>query len=324
MLIIRVVINVFIVFVIFVIVFGIISGNIGSNRRIVLKPLKKYVNPSETEMKERILADGNALKEKVDGEYTIRSRDGKMLHGYLIRPDDLQVTDQDSLSAESGRYIFCCHSYRSQLGGFEYGQIAAIWLERGYSVFLVDHRAHGKSEGVMISYAQHESDDCIDWLNFMRQEFGQDIRVALQGQSMGAATVLMMAGKETLPDNVKCIISDSGYTNFYEELWNLLPLPRWFRDITLWPMDHYLKIFHHIDMRATDALDAVKKANVPILFLHGEKDRMVPLWMNEKLYQACGSEKERVVFPDATHIMSSSYYPEQYEQAVTSFAAKYL
>ncbi len=324
MLIIRTVVRVLIVFVIFVILFGIVSGNIGANRRIVLKTRKKYVNPSEEEMNEQIFARGNALREKVDREYTIKSRDGKTLHGYLIRPDGYNGKDADSSTAEPDRFIFCSHSYRSRLAGFEFGDVASVWLDKGYSLFLVDHRAHGESGGVMISFAQHESDDCIDWLNFMRQEFGEDIHIALHGQSMGAATVLMMSGKETLPENVTCIVSDSGYTDFYTELWNLLPLPRWLRGITLWPMDQYLKICHHIDMRASDALDAVKHAKVPILFIHGEQDKMVSLSMNEELYDACSGPKERVVFPDATHIKSHAYYPEEYERAVTSFAGKYL
>ncbi len=211
MLIIRTLVHILIRFVIFVILFAIVTGNIASNKGIHLKTLKKYVIPSEQAMNEKITASGNALKEKVDKEYTIKSRDGKTLHGYLIRPSSYGTEEEAASRTGPDRYIFCSHSYRSKLAGFEFAEIVPIWLERGYSVFLVDHRAHGSSKGWMISFAQHESDDCIDWLNFMKREFGEDIHIALQGQSMGAATVLMMSGKETLPDNVKCIMSDSGY-----------------------------------------------------------------------------------------------------------------
>ncbi len=297
----------------FCILFGIVSGNIGANGNIILKTRKKYVIPSEGKMNEQIFAEGMALKSQVDREYEIVNRGGIKLHGYLI-------------CAEGGsdRYIFCSHSYHSRLAGFEFGETAPIWLKRGYNVFLVDHRAHGSSGGKFISFGQYESEDCLEWLEFMRKEFGEHIRIALVGQSMGAATVLMMSGKKQLPPNVRCIISDSAYICFYTELWHLLPLPKWSRSVILWPMDRYLDLFHHIRMKDSDALDAVKRARVPILFIHGAKDNFVPLWMNKQLYEACSSEKARIVFPDATHIKSHAYDPVQYEQVVTWFADKYM
>ncbi len=300
-------------FVLFVILFGIVAGNLGSNKNCILKTRKKYIIPSEAAMNEEITAAANALRERVDREYVMTSRDGIELHGYLIKAGE-----------ESDRYIFCCHSYNSKLAGFEFGETAPIWLSRGYNVFLVDHRAHGSSGGKFISFGQYESDDCIDWLYFMRNEFGENIKIALIGQSMGGAIVLMMSAKERLPDNVRCVISDCGYTCFYNTLWNLLPLPKWLRSPTLWPMNRYLDIFHHIDMKKSDALGAVKKARVPILFLNGAKDSYVPLWMGDRLYDACTAEKDRVIFPNATHIKNHAYYPAEYEKAVTGFAGKYF
>ncbi len=311
-------------FVLFLFVFGIIAGNIGANRNIRMKTRKKYVIPEEGSINERISEAGDSLKERVDREYILTNRDGIKLHGYLICADGHSDTGAGSTEGKCGKFIFCSHSYRSRLAGFEFAETVPIWLSRGYNVFLVDHRAHGNSEGKFISFGQYESDDCIEWLYFLRKEFGEDISIALIGQSMGAATVLMMSGKDSLPDNVRCVISDSGYIDFYSELWKLLPLPKWLRGPTLWPMDRYLDIVHHIRMRDSDALEAVAKSRVPILFIHGAKDNFVPLWMNEELYEACGSEKERVVFPDATHIKSYDYYPDQYEQAVTAFVGRYM
>ncbi len=311
-------------FVLFLFVFGIIAGNIGANRNVILKTRKKYVVPSEASMNEQILAEGNALKERVDREYVLTNRDGIPLHGYLIRPAERSGDGPDPAADGPERFIFFSHSYHSRLGGFEFARTVPIWLSRGYTVFLIDHRAHGKSGGKFTSFGQHESDDCIEWLQFLRKEFGEDIRVAMIGQSMGAATVLLTAGKETLPENVRCVISDSGYTNFYSTLWNLLPLQKWLRSPTLWPMDRYLDIVHQIRMNDSDALGGVKKARVPILFLQGAKDSFVPLWMNEELYDACVSEKERVVFPNATHIKSYAYDPERYERVVTEFVKKYM
>ncbi len=301
------------VIAIVVVLTGVIMGGYASKRGMVLKSLNKYVLASEKEMEERIDECGNALRERVDREYVLTSRDGIELHGYLVRA-----------ASPSNKYVLCSHSYRSRLAAFEFGEVAPVWLSRGYNVFLVDHRAHGKSGGEYISFGQYESVDCVDWLNFMRREFGEDILIALHGQSMGAATVMIMSGMEELPANVKCIIEDSGYTTFYAQLRLMMPGPQWFRTILLWPMTVYLRIFHRIDIKKADALAAVRKARVPILFVHGAADAFVPPWMNEKLFNACTGEKERLICPNATHIKSIDYDPELYKQTVTAFAEKYL
>lgn len=47
----------------------------------------------------------------------------------------------------------------------------------------------------------------LRWIEYLTARFGQDITVILHGVSMGAATVLQLAGSRC-PDCVKLIISD--------------------------------------------------------------------------------------------------------------------
>ena len=41
------------------------------------------------------------------------------------------------------------------------------------------------------------------------------------------------------------------------------------------------------------ALRQVKKAKIPVLFIHGENDTFVPYEMAVRLYEACGSDKKQ-------------------------------
>ena len=74
-------------------------------------------------------------------------------------------------------------------------------------------------------------------------------------------------------------------------------------------------------MRAKDysTIDAMKKCNVPVLFIHGTEDTFVPIEMTYENYKACTSYKELIVVPGAGHGMSYFTDKAKYEKAVTSF-----
>ena len=85
----------------------------------------------------------------------------------------------------------------------------------GRNVLIVDQRASGKSEGHVISFGVNESRDCVSWVAFAVERFGADVQIILTGISMGAATVMMAAGKP-LPRNVVGLLADCGYTSAKE------------------------------------------------------------------------------------------------------------
>ncbi len=297
------------------IITGVYTGNFASSRNINMnKFLMKQLAPSDEEMQKGFGEDAKEMMGHEDADYEITSSDGLRLHGYLIKGDP-----------DSDVYVFCSHGYRDPNGGFEFAEKAPIWQSRGYNLFFVDHRAHAKSEGKFISFGQYESEDCIAWLEFMKKEFGENIRIILHGQSMGAAIVLQMAGKDSLPDNVKAIVEDCGYTTFYEQCKGLLPVPKFVEWIILNCGNTYLRWCHRINMKKADSMAAVKRAKVPILFIHGEKDTFVPVHMGRDLYAAYDSQdKELEIFEEATHCTSYAYEPERYTRVCLEFTDKYV
>ena len=52
----------------------------------------------------------------------------------------------------------------------------------------------------------------------MLVEQNSDSEITLFGVSMGAATVMMASGEESLPDQVVNIIEDCGYSSVWDEL----------------------------------------------------------------------------------------------------------
>ena len=66
-------------------------------------------------------------------------------------------------------------------------------------------------------------------------------------------------------------------------------------------------------------LEAVKRATVPVIFFHGEKDDFVPCQMSRELYEACASPKKLVTVPEAGHGLSYPVQPQVYLRALREF-----
>lgn len=301
------------VLLILLIVIGAFIGDGVSSRNKKAKPSKKLHNAVD-EVRD-YLDEGIAnLRKKVTKEYDITSTRGDRLHGYLVE------TNKDSKV-----YVLCIHGYRHTDGGFEFGRHSEIYINKGYNLFLIDHQAHGKSEGKYISFGQYEHLDCLKWINFMLSEFGEDIQIILQGQSMGAATTYLLAAHKDLPSNVKLVVADCGYTSFDKELVHCAPGPKWLGNILVVFVNLYLKIFRKIDLKKTNALEAAKKITLPTLIVHGKEDMFVPTYMGQELYEACGAEDKMLLLIDkAKHARSIALDPKAYEEAVTKFTNKYI
>lgn len=246
--------------------------------------------------------------------HEIISNRGQKLRGYLMKP-----------AKPSDVYVFGSHGYRSD-GKGEWCYFAKFYVEEmGWNLFFVDHQSHGESEGEYIGFASHEHKDCLKWLEYINNTFGKDIKIILHGISMGSATVMLMSGNDALAKNVKFTVADCGYTCAMDEFdYKIEALKLPFKPLI--PMISAInrKRAGYDFKKDTDALSAVKKAKVPVLFIHGDKDLFVPTKMVYELYDACTSEKELFVVPGADHAKSYHVDPEGYEARVKAMAEKYL
>lgn len=207
--------------------------------------------------------------------------------------------------------ILACHGSRSS-GIGEFCYISRFLSEQGYDLFLVDHRACGESEGLYMGYGYFESEDTMLWLEQIEKRFGSHVPVFLYGVSMGAATVMMMSNKN-LPENVKGIIADCGYTSAWKEFEYQLKESFHMSAFPMLPIVNCFSILlAGYSFKKANPLECVKKAKVPILFIHGEKDHFVPCRMVHELYEACASQKDLLVVKDALHAKSYQTDPEGY------------
>jgi len=62
---------------------------------------------------------------------------------------------------------------------------------------------------------------------------------------------------------------------------------------------------------------------VPICFIHGEKDLLIPSWMSQKMYEVSQNSLSEIhFFAGARHAGSFRKDPEKYRQIVMAFVEK--
>ena len=190
----------------------------------------------------------------------------------------------------------------------------------GRNALLVDQRASGDSDGNVITFGIHEHKDCLSWVDFMVQHFGPDVQIILTGISMGAATVVMASGEE-LPPNVIGVLADCGYTSPKAIICKVikemgLPVKLAYPFVKLGA-----RLFGRFDLEKTSAVEAVKRAKVPVIFFHGEDDDFVPCDMSREIFDACPTRKHLQMVPGAGHGLAFPKDQETYLKVLKEFFA---
>lgn len=197
-----------------------------------------------------------------------------------------------------------------------------IAMDAGYNVLLIDQRSHGKSEGKTICFGVKEKYDVQSWVNYLVDRFGKDVKIVLEGVSMGAATVLEALALN-LPDNVKGVVADCGYTSSTEIIAKVCKGMRYPVKITMPFIKLGAFLFGRFKLEG-GAVSAVSKAKIPVFIVHGEEDDFVPCEMARRIYEACASEKYILTVPNATHGLSYIVDTKLYVTSVMEFMSKIL
>ena len=210
------------------------------------------------------------------------------------------------------------HGYRGTAlrdgcGGFKMAR------DTGRNILLVDQRANGLSGGNVITFGVLERFDCRDWVLYAVDRFGSDLKIILTGVSLGAATVLM-ASDVGLPENVKCIIADCGYSSPKEIICKVAREGGYPTSLCYPLLKLSCKLRAGFDLDSASAVKAVSNTNIPILIIHGDDDRYVPCDMAYKIFEACSSpKKELLIIPGAPHAAAYMIDEKKYTETAERF-----
>ncbi len=245
--------------------------------------------PKFARYKERMLNGIKSINERESESVCVKSYDGLKLCGRLYKNP-----------AERG-VLLLCHGYRS-ISENDYTCMFDDMYDEGFTILLIDMRAHGRSGGHIITFGIRERHDIHTWAEYLCDRFPKR-KIIISGISMGAASVLMSSG-EPFPDNVAGLILDCGYTSPKDALISVIKrihLPT----IPVYPMVRLgARIFGGFDPESCTAIDEGRKSRLPALFIHGERDRLVPYSMGKANFNAYAGKKKLISVQNAGHGMS--------------------
>lgn len=221
---------------------------------------------------------------------------------------------------ESRGTVVAFHGYRS-LATIDFALEAEFFHGLGFDVLLPYQRSHGESQGKYITYGVKERFDCQSWARYAARRWG-DRPLFLMGISMGAATVLMASGLE-LPPNTRGIVADCGFTTPWDIMAHVArrdyKLPRALLWVLLSLLDLLARVAAGFSLKGADTRQALAHTQLPVLFLHGEKDDFVPVSMTEENYHACASPKALRLVPGAEHAQSFGVDTPGCEETIQRF-----
>ncbi len=236
-----------------------------------------------------------------DVEFT--SSDGNTLSGWYLPSTGRGVT------------IVMTHGlFRSRYELIQRG--CDLW-KQGYGVLLYDVRRHGKSKGEFATIGYKERHDVEGAVAFVREKAPSD-RIVLFGVSMGAAATLLAAAET---DGISAVVADSSFLSLKHTVYHHLSLTR----IPVYPFAPVLVTLTAARMNfapsSFDVLAAVRKIQIPIMFIGGSKDVRMPIdTVLDPLYEAAPNPaKRRMVVDGASHGHAYDEGPEAYVAAVTDF-----
>ena len=274
----------------------------GPNGSPLLVPFKSFGHKAGYYVKLREYTESMARRKRERMELV--NRRGQRLVGYYYPCGD----------KPSGKLAFVVHGYRASHAEAA-GVICQMYLDRGFDVFGCDHIACGESEGDYISFDYYETSDCLEWLDALKDRFGPELSVVLHGFSMGAATVMKMS--DQVGECVKFIVEDSGFSTAVELIGSSTG--------PIFPLINLLnRLICGFDVHATDVRPHLKRSRLPILFVHGGADPLVPFYMGEELYDMYKGEKEALFIPGGLHVEAAYYNRDEYMEKLDKFIEKYM
>ncbi len=173
----------------------------------------------------------------------------------------------------------------------------------GLSVFLIDYRGYGNSQGDFPSESQVYEDAQLAWDYLVKQRGIHPSQIYIYGHSLGGAVAIDLAVRH--PEAAGLIVEGSftsvrAMVDFQKPLFSMFPI-----DVLL--------------TQRFDSISKVDRLQMPVLFIHGTADSVVPTQMSKKLFDAAPEPKQLYIVPDGGHNNSAQIGGAQYLLRVRQF-----
>jgi dipeptidyl aminopeptidase/acylaminoacyl peptidase len=207
--------------------------------------------------------------------------------------------------------------------------IARALSRRGFGILMFDMRGRGDSPTAVSSSGYFERLDLQGASDYLVGHGADRSRIGALGYSLGGA-VALLAGSS--PNNFGAVVSDSAFADLSLVLKGTMTGIK--RPLTLWfpGMKFMAKALYGIDIAEVSPARAIARSDTPVLVIHGEEDRVIPVEHARLLGRAIGASFDEIesgeetvwTVPGAGHTGAYRAQPDIYIDKVASFFERHL
>src|SRR6266851_2085658 len=259
-------------------------------------------------------------------DFDVRAPDGALLRGWKVRPKN-----------PNGSWVLLFHGVADNRVGV-IGQ-SEFLLRAGYSVVMMDARAHGASGGPIATYGWLERNDTraiidelvrssmspcmtVQWSGSGGPECTLPKHIFALGESMGAGIVLQSAAADP---RIEAVIAEAPFANLREGTYDYAGLRKspWlvktlFAPFT-WTLLYHDEKLAGFPVAEVSPQKAVAARAFPVFLICDEKDVALPCRHSEMIYAAARGPRQLWVVPGAFHTAALGFQPVEFRRRVLAF-----
>ena len=200
--------------------------------------------------------------------------------GYLMKVSMIEPEPRERPQDIMPCVIYLHANASSRIEGLH---IRRFLLRRNINLCIFDFQGSGLSEGEYISLGYHEKHQVKNIVDFVEKYPGVG-KIGLWGRSMGAATSLIYT---SMDKRIKATVADSPFEDFRklakEMVLGQIKLPGFLVEGAISIIGKSVKNKNGMDINDIKAIEAVKKCEGPVIFIHARDDELVPYHHSEDL-----------------------------------------
>lgn len=222
---------------------------------------------------------------------TFQTEDGVRLHGWFAR-----ALSEQNIEAEPLRTLLFCHGNAGNIT-HRTANIAYL-VQLGINVFIFDYRGYGKSEGKPDEQGLYA--DALAAYEYLLSRGDVDKeKIVFFGRSLGGAVAVDLATKRPCEK----LIVESTFTSVKDmskSIFGALPV-------------------HYLVKTQFDSLSKIGTIQVPLLFIHGNRDTIVPFELGKRLFAAANEPKTFYEIQGADHNDTYEVGGKEYFERLSRF-----
>lgn len=174
------------------------------------------------------------------------------------------------------RLVFYLHGNGGALDGW--GNLASMYLQFGYDIFLLDYRGYGKSTGSIYSKTQF-FEDIQKAYNWAKTKYSAK-KITVIGYSVGTGAAAYLAAK----NSIKQLILQAPYYSLVDMMQQHYPI------IPTFLLKYRFETYQYLP-----------QVNAPITIFHGTQDAVIPYNSSTRLIELLKPRDQLITLPNIGH-----------------------